>query len=100
YELVAMTFALLAYGQLALRRAPGAGLLSLGILMSIVAAGIQASPAVVVLGWTFDHNGLYHLIQMVGVVLVVMGIRVSLTRGGARIPELEADPLPALAAAR
>jgi hypothetical protein len=83
YEAVAMVFALGAYGWLAATGLLlGAGWLAAGVLVTIVAAAVQAgwdgkaSPLTFI--WQFDQNGLYHLIQMVGVVLLLVGLRMGL----------------------
>ena len=80
YEAVAMLFALAVYIRVALRGdLAGAWLLVAGVFTTIVAAGIQASKAVAFdFVWSFDHNGAYHLVQMVAVVLLVAGLRRSL----------------------
>jgi len=50
-----------------------------GILVSIIAAGIQANKSVIVTFiWRFDHNGIYHLVQIVGLLLLFAGLRKSL----------------------
>lgn len=76
YEAVAMLFALGGYIWLAYRgRLVGAWLIAAGIFTTIIAAGVQASKAVTfTFYWSFDHNGIYHLIQMVGIVLLVAGL--------------------------
>jgi hypothetical protein len=80
YEAVAMLFALAGYLWLAFDgRLPGAWLMVTGILVTIVAAAVQASGSVsFTLIWKFDHNGAYHLIQLVGIVLLVAGLRAAL----------------------
>jgi MFS family permease len=81
YQATAMELALLGYGYLALmRHQPGAGLVSAGLLISILAAAVQAIPIVdqITVVWTFDHNGHYHLVQAVGVILLILGLRVAL----------------------
>lgn len=79
YEAIAMLFALAAYGSLALqRRMRGAWLITAGVLITIIAAGVQASTLELTVVWPLDHNGLFHLIQMVGVVVLVAGLRRSL----------------------
>ena len=80
YEAVAMLFALVGYVWLAYRgRLKGAWLMAAGILVTIVAAGVQASKVFsFTFIWAFDHNGVYHLIQMVGIVLLVSGLRKAL----------------------
>jgi hypothetical protein len=80
YEAVAMITALALYLRLAAgRRLPGALLMAVGVTVTILAAGVQAGGAVrFVLVWEFDHNGAFHLIQIVGILLLWMGIRAAL----------------------
>ena len=80
YEVVALFFALGAYIFLTIKQdLPGACLMAAGILVSIIAAGIQANKAVIVTFiWRFDHNGIYHLVQVVGLLLLFAGLRKSL----------------------
>jgi hypothetical protein len=80
YETVAMLFALGIYISLALTRRPGAGLMTAGILVTILAAVVQVSSLAVDVIWRLDHNSLFHLIQMMGVVLLFSGVRLSLLR--------------------
>lgn len=50
----------------------------LGILTTITAAVIQAlGPFQWHLIWEFDHNGLFHLIQIPGIILIFLGLRSS-----------------------
>jgi hypothetical protein len=75
YEAVAMLVALGIYGTLAARGRRGAGLVTLGVLLSIVAAGIQATGAVRLhLVVPFDHNGVFHLVQMVALAVLTAGL--------------------------
>lgn len=50
---------------------PGAGRIAIGILISFAAAGIQVS------GWdlhkNFNHNDLYHVVQLVGMYMIYRG---------------------------
>lgn len=80
YEGLALVFAFCAYIYLTLvGEMPGTALMAAGILVSIMAAVIQASKSVTVtLIWKFDHNGIFHLVQVVGVVLLLVGLRRSL----------------------
>ncbi len=82
YETVAMLFALGGYTWLAWRgRLAGAWLMVGGILTTILAAGVQAGQLFsFTLIWSFDHNGVYHLIQMVGIVLLLSGLKKALKR--------------------
>jgi hypothetical protein len=84
YEAVAMLFALGAYGWLTIKGPlKGAGLMTVGVLITIVAAGVQAGEtASVTVIWPFDHNGLYHLIQMVGLLMLLAGLRAALLPDG------------------
>jgi hypothetical protein len=80
YEAIAMLFALGAYIWLATRgRLTGAWTMAAGILITILAAAIQATELVsFTLIWEFDHNGTFHLVQMVGLVVLVAGLRAAL----------------------
>jgi hypothetical protein len=76
YEVVALVFALGAYMFMAINKdLPGALLMATGIFVSIIAAGIQANKSVfLTFIWRFDHNGIYHLVQVVGLMLLLMGL--------------------------
>ncbi len=80
YEAVAMLLALMIYVYLAVhRRQDGAALMACGIVLNIVAAAIQASGAIsLTVIWEFDHNGMFHLVQMVAVVILVRGLQKNL----------------------
>ena len=85
YEAVAMLFALVVYAALALRRAlAGAGVVAAGILLNLIAAAVQASAAVDVsiLGAPLDHNGVFHVLQIMAVIVLTVGLR----RGVATVP--------------
>ena len=75
YEAVAMLSALGIYLALAARGClPGAGVIALGILLNLVAAGVQASTLSADLFVPLDHNGLFHLVQAVALVVLLAGI--------------------------
>jgi hypothetical protein len=82
YEALAMLAALALYFRLALKsgeRWPW--LMVLGIALNIVAAGIQASGSVRLnIGVPLDHNGVFHLVQMVAIIALVVGVGRSLER--------------------
>ena len=81
YEAAGLSFALLGYLWLGLiRQRPGAGLMTAGILVTLAAAAIQATRLVpqISVVWTFDHNGLFHIVQMLGVVLILSGLRAAI----------------------
>ena len=53
--------------------------MSVGVLVSIVAAGIQASlKTTVKLMFEFDHNGIFHIVQILGIIVLLAGLRLSL----------------------
>jgi hypothetical protein len=79
YEVVALVFALGAYLTIAAHKVmPGAWLMATGIFCSIIAARIQTKKSIVLTFiWQFDHNGIYHLVQVVGLILLLIGLRWS-----------------------
>jgi hypothetical protein len=81
YQSGAMLFALSAYGRLAQQqRLAGAEIIVASIITTIAASAIQARGRVSLrlAGCQFDHNGVYHLVQMVGILLLYAGLRASL----------------------
>ena len=82
YEAVAMLAALLLYVDAALRpRVAGAGVMALGVGLNLVAAAVQQSPAeLVIAGLPFDHNGLFHFVQMAALIVLTQGVLRSLSR--------------------
>ncbi|BFM10535.1 hypothetical protein R50072_06880 [Simiduia litorea] len=78
YEALAMLFALSGYVYLSVRGFVGANWFSLGILLTLIAAGIQATKALAfTLIWPFDHNSVYHLLQIVALGLLLKGVLLS-----------------------
>jgi predicted alpha/beta-hydrolase family hydrolase len=77
---MAMLFALAAYARLAQSgRLIGAQQMAAGVLLSILAAAIQASSSeLIVFGVPFDHNGLFHIVQIAGLPLLASGLRAAL----------------------
>ena len=77
YEGLALAFALGSYFLLSLRGdLDGAGLMSAGIFVSILAAVVQSRKSIsFTLIWHFDHNGIYHLIQIIGLIFLVVGLK-------------------------
>ncbi len=77
YEAVAMLFALSVYIYLLFTSSlAGAGWMVMGVLVTIVAAAVQATgKAGKSIFWYFDNNGVFHLIQMLGMVLLFIGLR-------------------------
>ncbi|MBL7139076.1 MAG: hypothetical protein ISS17_09910 [Bacteroidales bacterium] len=82
YEAVAMLFALIVYILLGIRnRVRGAWLMALGIFITMIAAAIQASESVQVhCIWDFDHNGIFHIVQIAGLLVLFAGLRKDLRK--------------------
>jgi hypothetical protein len=79
YEAAVMIFALVAYLVLAYKKQLyGAGFMTFGILISIIAAIVQASEQIhMKVIWEFDHNGLFHIIQMIGLLFLYLGLKIE-----------------------
>lgn len=80
YEATAMLYALGVYARLARGgRLAGAELTAAGVLLTLLAAAVQASSLrLEVLGVPFDHNGLFHLVQSAGLPVLAAGVRAGL----------------------
>ena len=75
YEALPLSFAFCAYLFLAFTGEPGAGFMASGVMISIIAAGLQARKSMVfMLVWKFDHNGIYHLVQTIGLLFLIAGL--------------------------
>jgi hypothetical protein len=76
YEAVVMIFAIVAYTNIAIKgQIQGAWWMVAGILITIIAAAVQASNTLLIrIIWEFDHNGIFHIIQMAGIVVLVKGL--------------------------
>jgi len=81
YEAAAMFFAFGAYVFLAVRRNLRYGRwMAAAILVTIIAAVVQATKKVhFTLVWEFDHNGVFHMLQGVGIALLLVGLTRSFT---------------------
>jgi hypothetical protein len=77
YEAIAMLFAFVVYTILASRKTiKGAGLMAAGILITIIAAAIQTIETIkVTFIWEFDHNGIFHIVQMIGLIILLKGLQ-------------------------
>jgi hypothetical protein len=75
YEGLALLCALGVYVFLAVTGVQGASLMAAGVLFSILAAGLQVGKSnEFTLIWKFDHNGIYHLVQTVGLLFLIAGL--------------------------
>lgn len=101
YEAVALASALIIYTWLAATgRLHGAAIIAIAIVVNLVAAGVQASSLALWLVVPFDHNGLFHLVQMVGVALLAWGLHRSLADAARRSLRAGDGPLAGLRQAR
>ncbi|MEH0158733.1 hypothetical protein V6R21_32155 [Limibacter armeniacum] len=82
YAAVAMLLALFAYSVFAVSgKVKGASMVASGILLTLTAFAIQASKAISFhLIWDFDHNGTFHLVQILGTTCIFIGISISLQK--------------------
>ena len=76
YEAVIMLFALISYLMMAFRGKPkGSSIMVSGIFVTILAAVIQAVDSLKLdFIWHFDHNGLFHIVQMLGLLILLKGL--------------------------
>ncbi|MEA3560066.1 MAG: hypothetical protein U9R75_12505 [Candidatus Thermoplasmatota archaeon] len=76
YEGLAMLFALGAFFHLARKReGKHYWVISAGVFLTMIAAVIQAiEPLSLTLIWEFDHNGLFHIVQMFALIVLTCGI--------------------------
>ena len=75
YEAAALIFSMGVY--LRLTRTPdraGAAVMAAALAVSLAAGAVQASDAGLRLVWDFDHNGVFHLVQLIGLALLVTGL--------------------------
>jgi hypothetical protein len=77
YEAIAMLFAFVIYIILFVRKTiKGAGFMAAGILVTIIAAAIQAVETIkFTLIWEFDHNGIFHIVQMIALLILLKGLQ-------------------------
>jgi hypothetical protein len=70
-----LLFALAVYLRLGAQGTRGAGLVAAGLAVTLAAGAVQAMDDLqVTLVWPFDHNGLYHLVQLVGLAVLTWGL--------------------------
>jgi hypothetical protein len=76
YEAAALLGALAVYATLHFRRGfPGAGAIALAFALSLAAGVVQAGGrAAIEIGWPLDHNGIFHLIQLLGLAVLGRGL--------------------------
>ena len=91
----AMSAAFLMYVRLTIgRRLRGAVFMTAAILVNVIAVSIQASNSVgFKFLWQFDHNGVFHLVQMIGILLLYFGLYTALkTMDNSKLEEKQGHP--------
>ena len=87
YEAAGILFALGVHARLAREGWTGAGWVAAGLAISLGAGAVQAVDTISLrLVWTFDHNGVYHLLQGAGLAVLLTGLRRMLAAGRAADP--------------
>ncbi len=69
-----MLAVLVVYAGLALGGRPAAGWIATGIGLSVAAGAVQASSLSLTLVWPFDHNGLFHLVELAALLVLGHGL--------------------------
>jgi uncharacterized protein DUF6962 len=70
-----LLFALAVYLRLVARGVRGAGWVAAGLATTLAAGAVQAIEGLALtLVWPFDHNGIYHLIQLGGLAALTRGL--------------------------
>ena len=81
YAATILLSALAIYTFLAVtRRLQGAAVMALAILLNLAAAAVQASNLSLHLVFSFDHNGLFHLVQIVSTAILGLGVHLGMAR--------------------
>jgi Family of unknown function (DUF6962) len=79
YEALAMGIALAIYCFLAAtHRLKGAWIVATAIILNLTAAGVQASSISLTIFVPFDHNGVFHLIQMLAIAALGLGLHIGM----------------------
>ena len=86
YEAAAMASALAIYSFLeATHRLKGAGIVATAILLNLAVAGVQASSMSFTILVPFDHNGVFHLIQMLAIATLGLGLQIGMNPDAKRV---------------
>jgi hypothetical protein len=90
YAAVLLVVASGIYLRLAmLSRFPGAGLLATALGVNLAALAVQASDISLDVGVPLDHNGVFHLLQMLAIALLAAGLAPGMRTGSAPAPTRE-----------
>lgn len=80
FQAVVVLFAVAVYWRLGVQdHQRGGQLILAGLVLSLVAGVLQAMPGISIrVGWEFNHNGIYHLVQLAGILCILAGLRHTL----------------------
>jgi hypothetical protein len=79
YEATAMAGVLVIYSYLTLtHQLKGAVFMVVAVIVNLAGAGVQASNVSLFVFVPFDHNGLFHLIQMVALAVLAVGLSIGM----------------------
>ncbi len=79
YAATILLSALAIYTFLAVtHRVQGAAVMALAILLNLAAAAVQASNLSLHLVFPFDHNGLFHLVQILSTAILGLGVHLGM----------------------
>lgn len=92
YEALVLIFSFAIYIERAVSQKPGSLLLASGVLLSILAAVLDAIPDLQLsLGaWAFDRHGIFHLVQMPSLLLLTLGVSKAI-RSSKRLTQDDAE---------
>jgi len=79
YMALVIIFALVIYSYLGFReQLRGSLYIALALLLSLAALGIQTTRISLKIYFPFDHNGIFHLLQLVALALLGYGVRLGM----------------------
>jgi hypothetical protein len=75
YAVAVLAVAMAIYLRLAWQsRCPGAAVMAAALGVNLAALAVQASTITVNVGVTLDHNGVFHIVQMLAIALLAAGL--------------------------
>jgi len=75
FQAATLLFALVVYLRLAAHGVPGARWVAAGLGVTLAAGAVQALEGLrLTVVWSFDHNGIYHLVQLGGLAALTRGL--------------------------
>ncbi len=79
YKALALMVALAIYSSLAAtHKLKGSPFISLAILLTLVAVGVQTRQISITIFFPFDHNGIFHLIEIAALAVLGFGLKIGM----------------------